>query len=67
MQGLSDRSQAVLTLVSASLIAVGAYSVPAGADPKIGLGLGLLGAVGFGLKEALGTKAQPPQASQPSA
>ncbi len=57
--GLTDMQQAELTLVSGALIAVGAVSVPAGLPWEVGLGIAICGAIGFGLKEALGAKPTP--------
>ena len=56
MNGLSDKAQAVLTFVSAALIAVAGVGVPSGLDPRIALGLGVVGAIGFAIKEVLGTR-----------
>jgi len=53
--GLSDSAQAVLVTGSAVLISVGAYSGYTGGSPWVSLGLGIAGAIGLGLKEALGT------------
>jgi hypothetical protein len=55
-KGLTDNQQAWIVLVSAVLIAVGAVSIPAGLPTWVGLLTSLAGAVGLGLKEALGTK-----------
>ncbi len=54
MNGLTDKQQAALTIVSSCLIAVGAVSIPAGASIWVGLTIALVGAVGLGIKEALG-------------
>jgi len=58
MEGLSDKQQAALSLTSGILIAVGSVSIPAGVPYWIGVALALAGAVGFGIKEALGGKKQ---------
>jgi len=54
MNGLTDGQQAVLVLVSASMIAVAAASIPAGSPWYVSLVLGLVGAVGLTIKEKLG-------------
>lgn len=56
MEGLTDRQQAAFSLTSAVLIAVGGASIPAGLPWQLGLALAIMGAVGFGIKEALGGK-----------
>lgn len=56
MNGLSDKAQAIVTLVSASMIGIGATSIPAGAPPVTGIGLAIAGAIGLAIKEALGSK-----------
>jgi hypothetical protein len=56
MEGLTDKQQAALSIASASLIAIGATSVPAGAPWYVGLAIAIVGAIGFGIKEALGGK-----------
>ncbi len=56
MDGLTDREQAVISLVSAALISSSIAVIPAGAPWYISLVLGIAGAVGFGIKEALGGK-----------
>ena len=43
-------------MTSAVLIAVAAASVPAGAPWYVALAFGIAGAIGFGIKEALGGK-----------
>ncbi len=58
--GLTDTQQAEVTLVSGILIAVGAVSVPAGLPWYFGLGIAICGAIGFGIKEALGGKPSTP-------
>lgn len=59
MNGLTDKQQAILSITSASLIAIGATSIPAGAPWWIGFVLSLAGAIGFGIKESLGGRAKP--------
>jgi hypothetical protein len=56
---LSDIQQAELTLASGILISVGAVSIPAGLPWYYGLVIALCGAVGLGIKEALGAKPSP--------
>ena len=56
MDGLTDKQQAALSLTSASLIAISAVSVPAGAPWYVTLIFGIAGAIGFGIKEWLGGK-----------
>lgn len=53
---LTDNQQSILVLISAALIAVGGTTIPAGVPWQIGLALSIIGAVGFAVKEALGTK-----------
>lgn len=55
MQGLTDRQQALLTFVSAILIAVAGVSIPLGSPYWVALILALAGAVGFALKESFGS------------
>lgn len=55
MNGLTNGEQAALSLTSGVLIAVGAVSIPAGAPTWLGLVIALAGAVGLGIKEALGS------------
>jgi hypothetical protein len=52
MNGLSDKWQAVATMASSALIAVGAITYPTNAET--GLALAVIGAIGFGIKEAIG-------------
>ena len=58
MTGLTDGQQAVLTLISSILIVVGSTTIPLGIEPKIGFGLAIIGAIGFGIKEYLGLGGQ---------
>jgi hypothetical protein len=54
---LTNKHQAVLVFISASLIGMGAYTVPAtiaSGSPWISAVLCFCGAIGFGIKEALG-------------
>lgn len=60
MNGLSDKTQAIITLIASVLIGVGAVSIPAGFPLWAGLALAVAGAVGLALKEALGIHPQPP-------
>ena len=59
--GLSDKAQAVLTFFSAASIGVAASAVlvpvPEDVKPYWVMFFGLLGAIGFGVKEALGGQA----------
>ena len=55
MEGLSNRAQAIANMGASALIAIGAITYPA--DSTVGLVLVLIGAVGFGIKEALGGQA----------
>lgn len=57
-KGLSDRQQSLIVFVSAILLSVAAVAVPAGAPYWVALTLGILGAIGFALKEAAGSQAQ---------
>jgi hypothetical protein len=54
MAGISNNAQAVLVTGSSVLICVGAYTGYTGGNPWIALGLGIVGSIGLGLKEALG-------------
>lgn len=62
--GLSDGTQAILTLIADVSISVGAITaataIVVGDQPYLGLGLIILGAVGRGIKEALGAKTTQP-------
>jgi len=61
MTGLSDAQQAWLSVASAALIAVGASAASLNfASPQVGVILALVGAVGFGIKEALGSQPKAP-------
>lgn len=53
--GLSNGQQAALSIFSAACISVAAVSVPAGAPWPVALSLGIVGAIGFGVKEAMGS------------
>jgi uncharacterized membrane protein YjjP (DUF1212 family) len=54
--GLSNRAQAIFMIISAILVAASGVSVPVGGPWWVALILGLLGAAGMGIKEALGDK-----------
>jgi hypothetical protein len=66
MNGLSDKTQAELTFVSAVSVTVAASAavlpVPDQAKPYWILFWGLLGALGFAIKEALGSTPPAPAA-----
>jgi hypothetical protein len=55
LEGLSNKAQAIANMGASALIAIGAITYPA--DHTTGLVLALAGAVGFGIKEALGGQA----------
>ena len=55
MEGLSNKAQAVANMSASALIAIGAITYQT--DSTLGLVLALAGAVGFGIKEALGGQA----------
>jgi hypothetical protein len=61
MKGLTDAQQAVFVFISAIFIAVGAVTVPSGISDAnwIGFILMIIGAIGLGIKEALGTITKP--------
>jgi len=71
MPGLSDNAQAVLSTVSAGCIAAASYigiqpSIPDNIKgPVIALGF-VLGVLGFGIKEALGSQPSATPATTPS-
>lgn len=52
---LSDNQQAVFTLISMILVAIGAVVIPAGMPPYFGLVIMLSGAIGMAIKEWLGS------------
>lgn len=64
MAGLSDKQQAIVSLVSAILIALAGVSIPAGLPLWVALVFALLGAIGFALKEYAGTSSPVKTTSQ---
>jgi hypothetical protein len=55
-EGLTKRERTALSLASSILIAVGVISIPAGVHPAVGGALAVIGAIGFGIRQALGEK-----------
>ncbi len=65
MSPFSDKQQSFLVFGSSVLIALGAYSVPANMPVYVSAALFIAGALGFALKEALGSAApKPPTVTQ---
>lgn len=56
MDGLTDKQQAVLLMASSICISIGSVTLVT-SNPVVGAVITIIGAVGFGLKEALGGKA----------
>lgn len=62
---LTDNQQALAAFISAALIATSIATVPAN-QPTLTIILAALGAVGFGIKEALGTQKSDSTQAKPS-
>lgn len=59
MNGLSDRSQAILGIVSDAALAVGGYLAVSSSDPQLFLVGGAVAAAARAIKESLGGQAPP--------
>jgi hypothetical protein len=56
-EGLTNKQQAVLLTVSSVLISIGTITIVTDpANPWMGIIIDAIGAIGFGIKEALGGK-----------
>ena len=63
MNGLSDRTQAILLILSSCAMSIGTVTIITNpTDATYGIIMAIIGAIGLGIKEALGAK---PNASKP--
>ena len=57
MDGFTDKQQSIILFISAFLITLSGLSYPVTENVWVSLILGIIGAIGFALKEAAGGKA----------